>query len=156
MEFCRDSCKETKELSSDLGPPTERIPQPLPDPENPGHYMDVSDSPTHDENGERRTPDDYLPRKCLKDLYGKKAISQENPDSIKAFSAKFCVEEKLVIDYLSHLQDIDHRKGIRTRTAQELKRKQQQISYTDFLPWNELVEDGKLEKLRVRELDMAT
>ena len=113
MELCRDSCKETEELNSDLcpwccenrwvGPPTERIPHPLPDPENPGHYMDISDSPTQDENGECRTPNDYLPRKCLKDLYGKKAISQENPDSIKAFSAKFCVEEKLVIEYLSHL-----------------------------------------------------
>ena len=120
MEICRDSSKETEELSSDLsplcyenrwvGPPTEIIPQPLSDPENPGHYMDVYDSPTQDENGERRTSDDYLPRKCLKDLYGKKAINQENPDNIKAFSAKFCVEEKLVIDYLSHLQDIDHRK----------------------------------------------
>ena len=97
MEFCRDSCKETKELSFKLcpwcyknrwvGPPTERIPQPLP--ENSGHYMDVFDSPMHDENGERRTLDDYLPRKCLKHLYEKTYISQENPDNIKAFSAKF-------------------------------------------------------------------
>ena len=37
--------------------------------------------------------------------------------------------------------------------AQELKRKQQERSSTDF-PWKELVEDGKLEKLRVRELDI--
>ena len=66
MKFCCDSCKETEELSTDLcpwycndrwlGPPTERIPsQPLPDLENPV-------------NGDRRTLDDYLPRKCLKDL----------------------------------------------------------------------------------------
>ena len=84
-------------------------------------------------------------------MYEKKYISQENPDSTKAFSAKFYVDEKLIVDYLSHLQDIDHRKGIRTRTAQELiqKRKQQEISYTDFL-WKELVVDGKLKKLRAR------
>ena len=53
MEFRRDSCKEIKELSFDLCPwccgnrwvgPTYRENSPtLPDPENPGHYMDVSE-----------------------------------------------------------------------------------------------------------------
>ena len=43
--------------------------------------MDVFDSPPHDENGERTTPDDYLPWNCIKDFYEKKYISQENPDN---------------------------------------------------------------------------
>jgi hypothetical protein len=39
-----------------VGPVTERIPQPVPDKENPGHFMDVYETPTTD-----RTPDDYQP-----------------------------------------------------------------------------------------------
>ena len=71
MEFCRDSCKEAKEMNSNLcfwcsknrwvGNPTDRIPQPLPDPEKPGHYMDVFATLTYDRNGECRNTDDHLP-----------------------------------------------------------------------------------------------
>ena len=38
-----------------------------------------------------------------------------------AVQNKFYVEEKLIIDYLSHLQDIDDRKEIREQERQELK-----------------------------------
>ena len=74
MEFCREACRESREGSSNLcswcpynrwvGPETERIPQPVPDPNNSEHFVDVY--PT---NLIGRTPDDYLPRKCVKDLW---------------------------------------------------------------------------------------
>ncbi|CAH3176906.1 unnamed protein product, partial [Porites lobata] len=54
-----------------VGPETERIPQPVPDPNNRGHF---------------RTPDDYLPRKCLKDLYEEHPVSIINDgNTIKSF-----------------------------------------------------------------------
>ena len=81
MEFCSEARRESREVSFNLcswcsynwwvGPETERIPQPVPDPNNPGHFMDVYQTKLTG-----RTPDDYLPRKCLKDLY------EEHSDSI--------------------------------------------------------------------------
>lgn len=72
MEFCRDACKESREGNSNLcswcsnnrwvGPETEKILQPVPDTNNPGHFMDV-----YQTKSTGRTPDYYLPRKCLKD-----------------------------------------------------------------------------------------
>ena len=63
--------KEEEEGSSNLcswcsynrwvGPETERIPQPVPDPNNTGHFMDVYQTKLTD-----RTPDDYLRENVLK------------------------------------------------------------------------------------------
>ena len=79
--------------------------------------MDVYKTQTID-----RTPDDYLPTKCLKDLYEQNAISADNPNTIADFCAIYNVEEKHVIEYLGHLNDFNIRKDIRTRAAKE-KRK---------------------------------
>lgn len=92
LESCRDACNKQSDASSTLcswctnnrwvGPVTERIPQPVPDKQNPGHFMDVYETPTTG-----RAPDDYQPRKCLKDLYEQNAISAGNPNTIAAFCA---------------------------------------------------------------------
>ena len=64
-----------------VGPETERIPQPVPDLDNPGHSMDV-----YQTKSTGRTPYDYPPRKCLKDLYyGEQSISINDQDTIKIF-----------------------------------------------------------------------
>ena len=86
FEFCLDSCNKQSDASSTLcswctnnrwvGPVTERIPQPVPDKQNPGHFMDVYETPTTG-----RAPDDYQPRKCLKDLYEQNAISDLDEES---------------------------------------------------------------------------
>ena len=52
----------------------ERILQPMPDSERVGHYLDVFETPMHDENGRLRKPDDCLPRKNLKDPFKQKEI----------------------------------------------------------------------------------
>ena len=159
MEFCRDACRESRDGSSNLcswcshnrwvGPETERIPQPVPDQNNPGHFMDV-----YQTKSTGRTPDDYLPRKCLKDLYDKHSDSIINDlDTIKSFCTKYNVDEKHVITYVNHLKDIDIRKDIRTRAAEERRKQEAGRTYKDF-QWNTLIEGGKVEKLRVRELDL--
>jgi hypothetical protein len=158
MEFCRDSCKEQRDdivilcswCSSNrwIGPETERIPQPIPDENNPGHFLDVYQTPTTG-----RTPDDYLPRKCLKDLHEKKAISIDDPDDIASFCSKYNVEKEHVVDYIGHLNDINARKDIRARETKERKRQMEQREYKDY-EWDTLIESGKVEQLRVRELDL--
>ncbi|PFX12861.1 Transient receptor potential cation channel subfamily A member 1 [Stylophora pistillata] len=159
MEFCRDACKESREESSNLcswcsnnrwvGPETERIPQPVPDSNNPGHFMDI-----YQTESTGRTPDDYLPRKCIKDLYEEHSDSIRNDqDTMKSFCSKYNVEEKHVIAYVNHLKDIEIRKDIRTRAAQERRRQEAERTYKDF-QWDNLIEGGKVQKLRVRELDL--
>ena len=88
-----------------MGPETERIPQPLPDPNNRGHFMDVFRT-----ESTGRTPDDYLPRKCLRDLHEELFIN--DGDSIKSFFSKCNVDEKHVITYINRLKDINIRKDI--------------------------------------------
>ncbi|CAH3158915.1 unnamed protein product, partial [Pocillopora meandrina] len=130
-------------------PETERIPQPVPDSNNPGHFMDI-----YQTESTGRTPDDYLPRKCIKDLYEEHSDSIRNDqDTMKSFCSKYNVEEKHVIAYVNHLKDIEIRKDIRTRAAQERRRQEAERTYKDF-QWDNLIEGGKVEKLRVRELDL--
>ena len=72
MKFCRGACLQRGDLNLCswcsnnrwVGPETERILQPVPDPNNREHFMDVFRA-----ESTGRTPDDYLPRKCLKDLH---------------------------------------------------------------------------------------
>ena len=101
-----------------------------------------------------RTPDDYLPRKCFKDLHEKYSVSVINDgDTIKSFCSKYNVDEKHVITYINHLKVIDIRKDIRTREAEERKRQEAERTYKDFKWDSILVESGKIEKLKVKELD---
>ena len=107
-----------------VGPETERIPQPVPDPNNRGHF---------------RTPDDYLPRKCLKDLYEEHPVRIINDgNTIKSFCSKNNVDEKHVITYINHLKVIDIRKDIRSREAEERKRQEEEGKYKDF-KWDTLI-----------------
>ena len=74
MEFCRYACKESGgercswcSNNTWVGPETERIPHPVPDPDksdNPGHFMNVFQT-----KSTGRKPYVHPPRKCLKDLY---------------------------------------------------------------------------------------
>ena len=158
MEFCRIACKEQREgriilcswCSSKrwVGPETDRIPQPVPDKNNPGYYMHVYQTKSTD-----RTPDDYLPRKCLKDLHAQNAIRTDDRQAITSFCSTYNVEEEHVIAYIGHLNDINLRKDIRAKEAKERKRKMEERKYNDY-QWDKLIECGKVEKLLVRELDL--
>ena len=154
MEFCRDACKESREESSNLcswcsnnrwvGPETERIPQPVQASNNPGHFMDI-----YQTESTGRTPDDYLPRKCIKYLYEEHSDSIRNDqDTMKSLCSKYNVEEKHVIAYVNHLKAIEIRKDMRTRAAEERRRQEAERTYKDF-QWDNLIEGGKVEKLRV-------
>ena len=100
------------------------------------------------------TPDDYPPRKCLKDLHEEHSVSVINDgDTIKSFCSKYNVDEKLVITYINRIKDINIRKDIKTREAEERKRQEAERTYKDFKWDGILIESGKIEKLKVKELD---
>ena len=65
-------------------------------------------------------------------------------DTIKSFCTKYNVDEKHVITYVNHLKDIDIRKDIRTRAAEERRRQEAEQTYKDFR-WDTLIEGGKVE-----------
>ncbi|CAH3033710.1 unnamed protein product, partial [Porites lobata] len=91
---------------------------------------------------------DYLPRKCIKYLYEEHSDSIRNDqDTMKSFCSKYNVEEKHVIAYVNHLKDIEIQKDMRTRAAEEQRRQEAERTYKDF-QWDNLVEGGKVEKLR--------
>ena len=146
--FNRGSCKvgdlynelcEWCSVNRWVAPAMEGIPQLMPDSERAGHYLDVFETPRHYENGRLRKPDDCLPRKNLKDLFDQKETGLEQPEAIKKFSQEFYVEEKQVNDYLRHC-------------ARE-KEKDKEKEYKDF-SWSDIINDGKLSKLRFREFDL--
>ncbi|PFX29121.1 hypothetical protein AWC38_SpisGene6154 [Stylophora pistillata] len=90
----------------------------------------------------------------FQDLYEEHSDSIRNDqDTMKSFCSKYNVEEKHVIAYVNHLKDIEIRKDIRTRAAQERRRQEAERTYKDF-QWDNLIEGGKVQKLRVRELDL--
>ena len=86
-----------------------------------------------------RTPDDYLPRKCLRDFYEEHSVSIINDGhTVRSFCPKNNVDEKHFITYINYPKVIDIRKDIRTREAEERKRQEEERTYKDF-KWDTLV-----------------
>lgn len=75
-----------------------RIPQPVPDPQRPNHYLSVFETSELNEYGLPRDPDDWQPRAQIKKRFAKAELSSE--DNIAEFARKYCVEEILVKKYL--------------------------------------------------------
>ena len=89
----------------------------------------------------------------MKDLHEDDSVSVINDgDTIKSFCSKYNVDEKHVIIYITHLKDIDIRKNITTIEAEKGKMQEAERTYKDF-KWDTLIESGKIEKLKVKELD---
>ena len=72
------------------------------------------------EDGELRKPDDFQPRHQLRLLLERGSISSDNKEALKEFSSKLVVSEKLVVEYVVHLEDLKLRRDKRT-----LQRKKQ-------------------------------
>lgn len=94
----RGCCTETSEycsFCSDQGwtspLPMKGIPQPIPDPENLFHFKHVKETPSTDENGRPRAPDDFQPRANIKKLVSEGALSSK--EEVEQFSRNFAVEQ---------------------------------------------------------------
>ena len=74
-------------------------------------------------------------------------------ESVAAFSDKFIVKPKFVVEYLTHLDVVDFEKKKRAEESAKESLKAKEKNYEDYA-WNDLCEDPtKLKELRVPELN---
>jgi hypothetical protein len=159
MEYIKEACVEkTGELCSFCneskwtGPNMLRIPRPWPDhTQLPSyHYNHVQDTPI-----EEREPDDYQPRANLKRAFNNQSVTLDGAESISTFCDKYIVTEKVVREYLEHLQNLNRIKEIRVSDRQRGRVEKQNKQYDDYMScmWDTLVEQGEIGTLLVSELD---
>lgn len=160
MEYLKESCKKNLdgklcdfcESCSLVGPPFQRIPQPIPDPENPAHYMDVFSTPSTNTDGSPRKPDDWQPRAQLKHCFYSNKITLSDTDSIKEFAKEFAVDEKYVRTYIEHLNILKLKDTIRKQQRKADKHGRDSKRYEDY-DWLDMVLKGTLKQLLVAELN---
>ena len=104
----RSCCTETTEyrsFCSDRGwtspSPIKGFPHNVADPEELFHFKPVNKTPTTDENGKPRGPDDFQPRANIKRLVSEGALSCK--EEVEQFSKKFAVEQDLVQAYIARV-----------------------------------------------------
>ena len=126
----------------------EYIPQPVPDPQRPNHYLSVFETSELNEHGRIRDPDDCQPRAQIKKRFQKGEISTANEESINEFAQKYCVEEIFVKKYLEHLQELKTMEEIRSRSRKGEQQKRKEKKYDQY-DWLKLAMDGSLKSLKV-------
>ena len=153
MEFVAQKCIKTTgticnscmklEKVEETGP----VPRPMPDysvaPNM--HYMNPLETPTHID-GSPRAIDDFQPRVQLRSLFESNKISLEDDESVKEFSRKFIVEERIVRNYLEHLNELRRNRKACDKKRKEKRAKENASTYNDY-KWKELQRSGKLRQL---------
>ena len=85
-------------------------------------------------------------------LFNNNELSLKDQDKITDFSVKFCVKKEYVISYLQHLTNLNIAGEIRSRDRKRIQLETRDKSYDEY-DWAELVLKGKLQKLKIIELD---
>lgn len=161
IEYLKGDCvKKCGELCSFCrktewtGPVMGRIPRPIPDktrlPEY--HYQAVFDTPCTKEDGTPREPDDFMPRAQLRKAFAEGHISLDDTKAIDEFADKHIVQREYVVQYITHLQNLQRTKAIRDRTKKAQKDEKKNKTVQDY-NWQQIIENGTLGKLTVPELD---
>ena len=106
--FC-DYCTKTPTI---IQGPVLPVPRLFPDPSRlPNHhYKNCSETHVTEAAGNYRQPDDFQRRFQLRSLFSSGLTSSDDKAAINNWSTKFVVSEKLVMDYLSHLEKLKLRK----------------------------------------------
>ena len=78
FEYIKEGCLETNQEPCDkcvnvewVGPRCSRVPSPMPDPNNEGHYLPLSDTSTTTVNGDLRVIDGFAPRANIRKQFKK-------------------------------------------------------------------------------------
>ena len=159
MEYVREGCLEKDEMLCNrcgkvewVGAKFSRIPAPYPDPDNASHYLPLSKTP-RTINGKARAIDDRAPRANIRKLFKDGSISSSNCEKLRTFSEELCVEEKHVVSYVKHLEQLATvASNIRERERRFNRTIEEGKQYQDY-NWSDLNESGKLSQLKVKELD---
>ena len=105
MEFVKFGCQEKQEeeeadclsCASWTGLPVNRIPQLVPDPDRPFHFMHVAATPSESAGGEPRSANDWQPWANIRKLFNAGKISLQQQDEITKFSERFYVNMLLAV-----------------------------------------------------------
>ena len=159
MEYLKQDCQRIKgtlcsfcQENTWTGIETTRIPQPMPDRANPGHFLPVFKTPLINEDGSPRSADDWQPRVQITKAFKEGELSLEHHQAMKDVAEKICVEVKLVKECPSHCQELENLAKIRKRDRTS-KRNVAQAKSCDSYDWLSLTLSGGINKLKVYELD---
>ena len=89
----------------------------------------------------------------MKKERGSGRLVLSDSESVAAFSDKFIVKPKFVVEHLKHLEVVDFKKKKRAEERAKESQKAKEKNHEDYA-WKDLCEDPtKLQKLRVAELN---
>jgi hypothetical protein len=94
-----------------------RVPAHYPDPENRAHYMNVFKTSTTLNDGQQQPVDDFAPGANLKLHFQDGAISSGDSEKVKEAARRYFVEEKHVLDYIRHLEELQVVPAIRENSG---------------------------------------
>ena len=162
MEYIKYGCGKDENQEDDkdkecnfcfawTGSPTKRVPQPIPDPDKPFHYVHVTVTPSCTNSGSARPVDDWQPTAHIKRQFYDGAITLQNHDEITKLSEKLYVKREYVVASIEHLTNLQLTKSIRAKTREE-QRQRKEKEYIEC-DWLNLVLEGKLSTLKVFELN---
>lgn len=158
MEYIKEGCLEKGEKCEKckdgqwLGPKFERVPAPFPDPENPGHYKGVFDTPKVDKDGQLRAVDDYAPRANLKQLFKDGSISSNDKKAVEDVCRRLCINEREAVEYVRHLEELKVLAKMRENERQNKQKEADRKTYDDY-NWYTLITSNTLKTLKVKELN---
>ncbi len=155
LEYVRGACHRA-EADTELcehcskgwrGPIVHRVPQPIPDQENPGHFMDVQKT-----QWIHRSVDDHQPRVQMDRLFQSDEIDLNDEESVKRFAIEYCVDEALVRKRLEHLIHLKRMKEKKKTAANEVQHKDSEKQYDDY-QWEDMFQKREIPKQKVKVLD---
>ena len=93
-----------------IGPKCNKISQPILDPKNLMHYLDVFSTPLVDGKGRNRETDNCQPKVQIMKAFNEGLISLERKEGISELCKEFAYEKKHIVATLEHINDIEIRK----------------------------------------------
>jgi hypothetical protein len=159
MEFLKGKCEGQNgtlctycSSTGWIGPVMDGVPASMPDYDKlPSfHYKSVDTTSCHNEDGDIREVDGFMPRAQLRKAFKAGELLPDNTDASKRFCEKYVVKKQYVTEYLSHLQELQWLKKMRSSTKQALSAEKKK-SVHDY-DWKQILESGSLGKLTVMEL----
>ena len=161
IEFIKMTCSDEENTPCDfcgkgwVGPELQWGPIPYPDYDCSGcdtfHYMPMKNIP-RELDGKTRPPGDFQRRAQMRKIVKNGTLASKDTDSIKDFSKKYIVSEKIVCEYLVHLETLQLQQSKRQNSKEQAKQSKERKCYTDY-NWLELHRSGNLRKLYSSELD---
>ena len=86
-------------------------------------------------------------------MYREGKLKARDKKTVKEFSEKYIVSEKLVANYIEHLGDIEMRKDNRLTDNNRKRTERKQQEYKD-IDWEDLYHRNQMSSLRVGELEL--